>query len=92
MELTSAVRSVSSSNKCNGMITAARKNQADALNPHPPHGESFFLSPSLSKRIYATSLQYQFGCGISKIVGPKKQDFWPRINILKGKKLKKFFL
>ena len=45
MELTSAVRSVSSSNKCNGMITAARKNQADALNPHPPHGESFFLSP-----------------------------------------------
>ena len=47
MELTSAVRSVSSSNKCNGMITAARKNQADALNPHPPHGESFFLSPSL---------------------------------------------
>ena len=47
MELTSAVRSVSSSNKCNGMITAARKNQADALNPHPPHGESFFLSPFL---------------------------------------------
>ena len=57
MELTSAVRSVSSSNKCNGMITAVRQNQADALNPHPPHGESFFLSPSLSKRIYATSLQ-----------------------------------
>ena len=25
------------------------------------------------------------GCGISKMVGPKKQDFWPRINILKGK-------
>ena len=22
-------------------------------------------------------------CGILKIVGPKKQDFWPRINILK---------
>ena len=27
--------------------------------------------------------QYQFGCGILKIVGPKKQDFWPKINILK---------
>ena len=28
--------------------------------------------------------KYQFGCGISKMVGPKKQDFWPKINILKG--------
>ena len=27
-------------------------------------------------------IQYQFGCGISKMVGPKKQDFWPRMNIL----------
>jgi hypothetical protein len=26
----------------------------------------------------------QFGCGILKMVGPKKQDFWPKINILKG--------
>ena len=25
--------------------------------------------------------KYQFGCGISKMAGPKKQDFWPRINI-----------
>ena len=25
-----------------------------------------------------------FGCGISKLVSPKKQDLWPRINILKG--------
>ena len=24
------------------------------------------------------------GCGISKRVGPKKQDFWPRINKIKG--------
>ena len=24
------------------------------------------------------------GCGISKMVSLKKQDFWPRINILKG--------
>ena len=28
--------------------------------------------------------QCQFGYGISKMVGPKKQDFWPRINILEG--------
>ena len=28
--------------------------------------------------------QYQFGCGNLKMVGPKKQDFWPKINILKG--------
>ena len=27
---------------------------------------------------------YQFGCGISKMVGPKKQAFCPRINNLKG--------
>ena len=29
--------------------------------------------------------QYQFSCGILKTVGPKKQDFSPKINILKGK-------
>ena len=28
--------------------------------------------------------KYQFGCGILKMVGPKKQDFWPKINIHKG--------
>ena len=26
---------------------------------------------------------YQFSCEILKMVGPKKQDFWRRINILK---------
>ena len=26
----------------------------------------------------------QFGCGILKMVGPKMQDFCPRINMLKG--------
>ena len=26
----------------------------------------------------------QFGCGILKMVGPKMQDFFPRINMLKG--------
>ena len=30
-----------------------------------------------------------FGCGISKLVSPKKQDLWPRINILKGKQKQK---
>ena len=28
--------------------------------------------------------EYQFGCGISKMVDPKKQAFCPRINMLKG--------
>jgi hypothetical protein len=28
--------------------------------------------------------EYQFDCGISKMVGPKKQYFWPKINMLKG--------
>ena len=28
--------------------------------------------------------KYRFGCGILKMVGHKKQDFWPKINILKG--------
>ena len=27
---------------------------------------------------------YQFGCGVLKMLGPKKQNFWPKINILKG--------
>ena len=27
----------------------------------------------------------QFGCGISKMVGPKKEDFWPKNNMLIGK-------
>ena len=30
-----------------------------------------------------TRYYYQFGCGISKMVGPKKQYFFPRINMLK---------
>ena len=29
-------------------------------------------------------MQYQYGCGILKMVGHKKQDFWPKTNILKG--------
>jgi hypothetical protein len=29
---------------------------------------------------------HQFGCGISKMVDPKKQDFCLRINMLEGKK------
>jgi hypothetical protein len=29
-------------------------------------------------------VKYQFSCGISKVVGHKKQDFWPKINIIKG--------
>ena len=29
-------------------------------------------------------MQYQFGCRILKMVGPKMQDFWPKNNILRG--------
>ena len=31
--------------------------------------------------------QYQFGCGILKMVSSKKQDCLPKINILKGNRL-----
>ena len=35
-------------------------------------------------KVLGNVYQYQFDCGILKMVGPKKQDFWPKINILKG--------
>ena len=61
------------------------------------HSQKYFnpvkeLSAILSHLIWAACMYlegthwYQFGCGISKMVGSKMQDFWPRINILKGKK------
>ena len=31
-----------------------------------------------------TLLCINISCGILKMVGPKKQDFWPKINIIKG--------
>ena len=35
--------------------------------------------------LHGYSMYYcKFGCGISKMVGPKMQDFCPRINMLKG--------
>ena len=34
---------------------------------------------------FALGKEYQFGCGILKmVVDPKKQDFWSKINMLKG--------
>ena len=43
--------------------------------PYPsPHSE---LIVSLS---FISSIQCHFGCGISKMVGPYKHDFWPKIN------------
>ena len=45
--------------------------------------KSITLAP---KEIMAIIHYYQFGCRISKMVGPKQQDFWPRINLIKGKK------
>ena len=44
--------------------------------------KSITLAP---KEIMAIIHYYQFGCRISKMVGPKQQDFWPRINLIKGK-------
>ena len=51
-------------------------------------GLSGFITKDFKKNSTANlahSIQIcQFGCGISKMVGPKKQDFWTKINILKG--------
>ena len=47
------------------------------------------LCPKYSWICYSQLLcnkKCQFGCEISKMVGPKKQDFCPRINMLKEKK------
>ena len=39
---------------------------------------------TLKKKISHERKQiHQFGCGILKVVGPKKQDFWPKNNTLK---------
>ena len=35
-------------------------------------------------KIVRHTYQHQFGCGNLKMVGPKKQDFWAKVNILKG--------
>ena len=45
------------------------------------------LNCSVYCDLFRFSVQYQFGCGILKMVGPKKQDFWPKITILKRKPL-----
>ena len=43
---------------------------------------NFYYILDFSK--HSGTYQYQFGCGILKMVGPKKQEFWPKINLLKG--------
>ena len=49
---------------------------------------TFCFKISSSSNINNQSLIYihqrQFGCGILKMVGPKMQDFCPRINMFKG--------
>ena len=47
--------------------------------------KSITLAP---KEIMAIIHYYQFGCRISKMVSPKQQDFLPRINLIKGKKIR----
>ena len=44
----------------------------------------FYMKPSLFIFIYLCTVKYQFGCGISKMVGPKKQAFCPGSNMFKG--------
>ena len=39
---------------------------------------------NLDKSGSLAAAKYQFGYGISKMVGPKKQAFCPRINMPKG--------
>ena len=41
------------------------------------------LSTLLMAAVLTLLVKYQFDCGILKMVGLEKQDFWPRINILK---------
>ena len=61
--------------------------------PTPAHFAFFILfkefeigGPQLQPKNWSKVHTYQryLGCGISKMVYPKKQDFWPKINILKG--------
>ena len=40
--------------------------------------------PSETILTHFTHRQYQFGWGISKMVGAKKQEFWPKKNPLKN--------
>ena len=48
------------------------------------HVQSKYLLLILPLMLTTGTLKCQFGCGISKMVGPKKQDFCPKINMLKG--------
>ena len=60
--------------------------------PTPAHFAFFILfkefeigDPQLQPKNWSKVHTYQrhLGYGISKMVDPKKQDFWPKINILK---------
>ena len=42
--------------------------------------------------IFCISFVCQFGCGILKMVGPKMQDFCPRVDMLKGNCFKTILL
>ena len=59
--------------KSAGVIAASAGNHALALAYH---------GGQLSKQ--TTTQWYQFRCGILKMIDLKKQNFWPKINILKG--------
>ena len=59
--------------KSAGVIAASAGNHALALAYH---------GGQLSKQ--TITQWYQFRCWILKMIDPKKQNFWPKINILKG--------
>ena len=59
------------------------------LTKMEPQQKKLRLSLRQTRRAFTNDnedgyVKYQFGCGILKMVGPKKQDLWPKINILKG--------
>ena len=45
---------------------------------------TFILICKINHWKFWKNVSRQFGCGILKMVGPKMQDFGPRINLLKG--------
>ena len=64
-------------------IVAALGSELNSENEEEDDGITKEEKEEIKKAIGIENGEYQFGCGISKMVGPKKQDFWPRITILK---------
>ena len=50
----------------------------------PPNGQDLVENEGHGLAHVVATPAGQFGCGILKMMGPKMQDFCPRINMLKG--------